>query len=255
VWLAARRLNAGRFVWPHQGRGTLTITRAQFDALVLGLPWQRIGEAGINHGAVNQRTHGCASPRDAAPTHSVISIDSLDTFEVQQLRHTVLELQTRLRHATALNEKLTHEMAMLKPGHGKTHRAHLWSYCTTRFNPVQAVVFDLTESRGGQHVPEFLGLPGRADRPPWRGRLVTDDFSGYKACFELGVTEVGCWAHARRKFHERWANHGSTVAVQALTFFAGARGTSWPRCERFAVRAASCRSGTAISGTCPKFCV
>jgi transposase len=31
-----------------QGRGgTLTLTRAQFDALVLGLPWQRIGEAGV----------------------------------------------------------------------------------------------------------------------------------------------------------------------------------------------------------------
>jgi transposase len=47
VWLAARRLNAGRFVWPQHGEGTLTITREQFDALVLGLPWQRIGEAGI----------------------------------------------------------------------------------------------------------------------------------------------------------------------------------------------------------------
>ena len=47
VWLAVRRLNAGRFVWPPHGVGTVTITRAQFDALVLGLPWQRIGEAGI----------------------------------------------------------------------------------------------------------------------------------------------------------------------------------------------------------------
>jgi hypothetical protein len=44
----------------------------------------------------------------------VISTDALDTLDVQQLRHTVLELQTRLRHATALNEKLTHEMAVLK---------------------------------------------------------------------------------------------------------------------------------------------
>jgi transposase len=45
------------------------------------------------------------------------------------------------------------------------------------------------------------------DRPGWQGSLVTDDFSGYKACFELGVTEAGCMAHARRKFHELWANH------------------------------------------------
>lgn len=110
-------------------------------------------------------------------------------------------------------------VAMLKPGHGQTHRAYLWSYCTTRFNAVQAVVFDFTESRGGQYVREFLGLSGRADRAPWKGRLVVDDFSGYKACFELGVTEVGCLAHARRKFHELWVNHGSTVAEQALKFY------------------------------------
>lgn len=47
VWLAARRLNSGRFVWPRDANTTLTLTRAQFDALVLGLSWQRIGEAGI----------------------------------------------------------------------------------------------------------------------------------------------------------------------------------------------------------------
>ena len=47
VWLAARRLNSGKFVWPKDAATTLTLTRAQFDALVLGLPWQRIGEAGI----------------------------------------------------------------------------------------------------------------------------------------------------------------------------------------------------------------
>ena len=47
VWLAARRLNSGRFAWPKDVTGTTTLTRAQFGALVLGLPWQRIGEAGI----------------------------------------------------------------------------------------------------------------------------------------------------------------------------------------------------------------
>jgi transposase len=47
VWLAARRLNAGKFVWPKNDCATLSLTRAQFDALVLGLPWQRIGQAGI----------------------------------------------------------------------------------------------------------------------------------------------------------------------------------------------------------------
>ena len=44
----------------------------------------------------------------------MISTESLNTFDVEQLRHTVLALQAQLLHATALNEKLTHEMAALK---------------------------------------------------------------------------------------------------------------------------------------------
>jgi len=48
VWLAARRLNAGKFVWSADSANTtLSLSRTQLDALVLGLPWQRLGEAGI----------------------------------------------------------------------------------------------------------------------------------------------------------------------------------------------------------------
>src|SRR5437867_6367920 len=47
VWLAARRLHQGHFIWPRLTSATLQLTRAQLDALVLGLPWQRIGEAGV----------------------------------------------------------------------------------------------------------------------------------------------------------------------------------------------------------------
>jgi transposase len=107
-------------------------------------------------------------------------------------------------------------VAMLKPGNGKTHRAYLWSYCTTSTAEVKAVVFDFAETRAGQHARDFLGLPGKDG---WRGKLVCDDFSGYKALFELGVTEVGCLAHARRKFHELWINHHSATGEQALKFF------------------------------------
>lgn len=46
VWLAARRLNTGKFVWLRDG-ATAALTQPQFDALVLGLPWQRIGDAGV----------------------------------------------------------------------------------------------------------------------------------------------------------------------------------------------------------------
>lgn len=47
VWLAARRLNSGKFVWPRDAANTASLSRAQFDALVLGLPWQRLGNGGV----------------------------------------------------------------------------------------------------------------------------------------------------------------------------------------------------------------
>ena len=45
VWCAARRLNVGCFAWPRvapEGGVPMILTQSQFDALVLGLPWQRL---------------------------------------------------------------------------------------------------------------------------------------------------------------------------------------------------------------------
>jgi len=107
-------------------------------------------------------------------------------------------------------------VAMLKPGHGKTHRAYLWSYGTTVFDALKAVVFDFTETRAGWHVQTFLGTHTDAG---WRGTLICDDYAGYKQLFGERITEAGCLAHARRKFFDLWANHKSTVAGQALGLF------------------------------------
>jgi len=127
----------------------------------------------------------------------------VDALSAELLRHDVL-------HADET------PVGMLKPGNGKTHKAYIWTYCTTTFNTTKAVVFNFAETRSGENVREFLGQDGEN---PWKGKLVTDGFSGYRATFERGVTEVGCVAHARRKFHELWANHGSKVGEQALRYF------------------------------------
>lgn len=46
VWCAARRLNTGSFEWPRGATDaaplTVTLSKDQFDALILGLPWQRL---------------------------------------------------------------------------------------------------------------------------------------------------------------------------------------------------------------------
>ena len=43
LWLCARRLYQGKFNWPAWGT-TMPLTQEQLQALVLGLPWQRLGD-------------------------------------------------------------------------------------------------------------------------------------------------------------------------------------------------------------------
>ena len=102
-------------------------------------------------------------------------------------------------------------VAMLKPGNGRTHRAYIWSYGSTQFDSVHGVVYDFADSRAAAHPKEFLN--------GWSGKLICDDYAGYKALFAAGVTEVGCLAHARRKFNDLWANHKSALAEEALKLF------------------------------------
>ncbi len=47
IWLAARRLNQGKFHWPCIRHGSeMELDAEQLQALVLGLPWQRVGSSG-----------------------------------------------------------------------------------------------------------------------------------------------------------------------------------------------------------------
>ena len=47
IWLAARRLHQGKFIWPMAGVPNQALQRQQLDALVMGLPWQRLADGGV----------------------------------------------------------------------------------------------------------------------------------------------------------------------------------------------------------------
>jgi transposase len=94
----------------------------------------------------------------------------------------------------------------LEPGRGKTRRAYLFAYRTAGPHPL--ILFDYCPSRSGEHARRFLGH--------WRGALMVDDFAGYKALFQSGVTELACWAHARRKFVDLEKASGSAIAKTAI---------------------------------------
>ena len=76
---------------------------------------------------------------------------------------------------------------------------------------MQFVVFDYQSSRSGKHAAAFL--------EGWRGTLMVDDYSGYKALFAAGLAEQACWAHASRKFFDldKGTPQGHPIAAEVLS--------------------------------------
>ncbi|MGH8215248.1 MAG: IS66 family transposase [Rhodanobacteraceae bacterium] len=122
-----------------------------------------------------------------------------------QLQPLVDRLREKLLASPILHADET-PVAQLDPGAGKTKRAYLFAYRSTASPPI--VVFDYCPSRAGKHAAAFLGS--------WRGALMVDDYGGYKQLFAAGVTELACWAHARRKFFDAWKASGSELAKTAV---------------------------------------
>lgn len=118
---------------------------------------------------------------------------------VDALRRELLECAVLHADETPIDE--------LDPGAGKTRRRYLFAYRSAVGVPI--VVFDYCVNRSGEHARRFLG--------DWRGALVVDDYVGYKALFAGGqALELGCWAHARRKFVDLHKASGSPIAAQAV---------------------------------------
>ena len=100
---------------------------------------------------------------------------------------------------------------------GKLKQGYVWAYLTPQhcqsYGGFKAVVYDFAESRRNEHPKAFLDK--------WQGQLICDDYNGYKCLFKQkqAVIEVGCMAHARRKFHELHIKGQSLVAHEALALF------------------------------------
>ena len=124
-----------------------------------------------------------------------------------QLQPLVDALRGRLLEHPVLHADET-PVRMLAPGQKKTHKAYVWAYSTTPFADLKAVVYDIAPNRAGEHARTVLG--------GWLGKRVCDDYAGYKAGFGNGITEIGCMAHARRKFYDLHVANKSSLAAQAL---------------------------------------
>jgi len=93
----------------------------------------------------------------------------------------------------------------------RTRTGRFWVYLGDKSHPY--TVFAYTPSRSRDGPQQFL--------KGWSGHLQADAFGGYDGIYagEAGghVTEVACWAHARRKFYDTRTSDAA-ASTQALAY-------------------------------------
>ena len=89
---------------------------------------------------------------------------------------------------------------------GGSFKGRLWTY----LDPLgQQVVFDATPTHERDGPEAFLA--------PFAGALQADAYAGYDALYRSGrVVEIGCWAHARRRFVEALSTDPQAALIVAL---------------------------------------
>lgn len=104
-------------------------------------------------------------------------------------------------------------------GENGSHTAYFWVYLrddrsSGNMSP-PAVAFRFTTDRSGKHPAAHLA--------GYRGYLQADGYAGYNILYRDAktktagdVSEVGCWAHARRKFTDILEKNPSPVAAEAV---------------------------------------
>jgi transposase len=107
---------------------------------------------------------------------------------------------------------------VLAPGRGKTRTGRIWVYLRDERphagTAVPAVLYRYTPDRKGERC--------RAHLAAFRGFLHADGYAGFGELYAVAgvgppcVVEVGCWAHARRKFFDVHQANGSAIAREAL---------------------------------------
>jgi transposase len=97
-----------------------------------------------------------------------------------------------------LNDKYIHvdETPVTVLTHGKDGNNRRQSYMWVYGNSVKDLIFyDYQQTRAGSHAYQVL--------QNFKGHIQADAYAGYDQVYVDAVRkEVGCWAHARRKFHD-----------------------------------------------------
>jgi transposase len=119
---------------------------------------------------------------------------------------------------------------VLEPGRGQTRTGRLWAVVRDE-RPFAgaappAAFYRYSPDRRGEHAAALLAS--------CRGFLHADGYAGFNALFaddpktgQPRLTEVACWAHARRKLYEVYEETASPLAKEALERIADLFAIEW----------------------------
>ena len=109
-------------------------------------------------------------------------------------------------------------VAVLAPGLGRTKTGRLWAFVRDDRpfcgSAPPAAAYFFSPDRKAEHPAKYLA--------GFSGFLQADAYAGFSALYDPGrktpgpITEVGCWAHCRRKLFDVWEATRSPVAREAI---------------------------------------
>jgi transposase len=126
--------------------------------------------------------------REAGVEISRATLDGWVMRVGELLQPVVAAMRGHLLHASYIQADETVVPVQMHDGRGSNHPAYLWQYGT----PGGETVFDFQLGRGRDGPAKFLR--------GWNGILQTDGYQAYDQVGGPRLIQVGCWAHARRKF-------------------------------------------------------
>jgi transposase len=116
---------------------------------------------------------------------------------LMQLYESIQPLEETMRRAIFESDVLFTDdtpIPLQVKGNGKLKKARLWVYVRGGTRP-SLVTYDFSIDRSKRRPLDYLN--------DYKGYVHADAYSGYDELFKKkGIIEVGCWAHARRKFDE-----------------------------------------------------
>ncbi len=122
----------------------------------------------------------------------------------------VLLMALRIRQSRVVPTDDT-TVPIQSPGQKQCRKGRIWCYLGDEEHPY--IVYDYTPNRKRDGPVKWLA--------GYSGYLQADAYGGYDGIYHAGgVTEVACWAHARRKFYDAQDSDGRRAA-QMLALIGG----------------------------------